>query len=214
MDTGHQYLDRTLDRVGFGLDKHYRSRARSLRSIRAAIRAALTAASPLASLRRMEQLYAPWRIQYIRAPKPPPGDTSIFTQIAQSSNDLGNNVICRERTSYAVLNNFPYNAGHTLIVPYRQVPDLQDLTNEEMLELMQLTRRVQAALQKAMKPDGFNIGLNLGQSAGAGIREHLHIHIVPRWHGDTNFMPVLGQTNVLPQALAELAAEIRSALNP
>jgi ATP adenylyltransferase len=160
----------------------------------------------------MEQLYAPWRIQYIRVPKPPPGDDSVFTRIAQSSDDDVHNVIARDRACYAVLNNYPYNAGHTLIVPYKQVPDLKDLTDEETLDLLKLTRRVQAAIQNVMKPDGFNIGINLGQSAGAGIREHVHIHVVPRWAGDTNFMPVLGETNVLPQSLRELAAELRAAL--
>jgi ATP adenylyltransferase len=160
----------------------------------------------------MEQLHAPWRIQYIRAPKSPPGDASIFTQIAQSNDDAANHVIARERTCFAVLNNYPYNAGHTLVLPYKQVPGLDDLTDDELLGLLKLTRRVQAAIQRLMKADGFNIGINLGQAAGAGIREHLHIHIVPRWHGDTNFMPVLSETNVLPQALKELAAELRAAL--
>jgi ATP adenylyltransferase len=160
----------------------------------------------------MEQLHAPWRIQYIRAPKPPKGDDSIFTRMAQSNEDPANNIIVRDRTCYAVLNHYPYNAGHSLIVPYKQVPDLNDLTDDELLDLLKLTRRVQAALQKVMKPDGFNIGINLGQSAGAGIVEHVHVHIVPRWTGDTNFMPVLGQTNVLPQALNELAAELRAAV--
>ena len=160
----------------------------------------------------MEQLHAPWRIQYIRAPKTAAGEASIFTQIAQSSDDVTHNVIARDRTCYAVLNNFPYNAGHVLIVPYKQVADLEGLLDEELLDLMKLTRRVQAAIQKVMRPEGFNIGINLGHCAGAGIREHLHIHIVPRWTGDTNFMPVLGQTNVLPQALNELAAELRAVL--
>lgn len=98
-----------------------------------------------------------------------------------------------------------------MVVPYRQVSDLPDLTETEMTELMLLTRRSQKALRRIMRPDGFNIGMNLGKVAGAGIAEHLHLHIVPRWTGDTNFMPVLGSTSVLPQALSEVAAQLRAA---
>jgi ATP adenylyltransferase len=99
-----------------------------------------------------------------------------------------------------------------MVVPYKQAADLADLTDEELLDLLRLLRRCQGALRRVMKPDGFNIGLNLGQVAGAGIREHVHIHVVPRWHGDTNFMPVLASTSVVPQALTELAAQLRAAL--
>ena len=99
-----------------------------------------------------------------------------------------------------------------MIVPYKQVSDFSQLTDDEMLDLMKLMRRCLAALRQVMKPEGFNIGVNLGKVAGAGIAEHLHIHVVPRWNGDTNFMPVLGQTTVVPQALQELAAQLRTAL--
>jgi ATP adenylyltransferase len=162
----------------------------------------------------MECLHAPWRIQYILAPKPPPSDSSLFTRIAQSNDDVVNNVIARERTCYALLNNYPYNGGHLMVVPYKQVPDFNDLTDDEILDLMKLTRRCQNALDKVMHPDGFNMGVNLGKAAGAGLGEHLHIHVVPRWTGDTNFMPVLGQTTVMPQALQELAAQLRAVLSP
>lgn len=160
----------------------------------------------------MEQLHAPWRIEYILAPKTPAGETSVFKQIADSSEDEANLVILRGRTCYALLNNYPYNGGHLMVVPYRQVPGLEDLTDEEMLELMQMARRCMAALRKTMRPEGFNVGLNLGRIAGAGIVEHIHLHVVPRWLGDTNFMPVLGSTTVLPQALQEVAANLRAAL--
>jgi ATP adenylyltransferase len=99
-----------------------------------------------------------------------------------------------------------------MVVPYRQVPGLEDLTDEETLELMQVAKRVQSAIRRTMKPDGFNLGLNLGRVAGAGIVEHLHLHIVPRWLGDTNFMPVIAGTGVLPQALREVAARLREAI--
>lgn len=111
-----------------------------------------------------------------------------------------------------MLNTYPYNGGHLLIVPYKQVVDFNGLTDEEMLDLMKLTRRCQNALTQVMKPDGFNLGVNLGKVAGAGIAEHLHIHVVPRWNGDTNFMPVLASTTVLTEALTELAAKLRAAL--
>lgn len=168
--------------------------------------------SPLAtSVGGMESLHAPWRIQYILAPKTPQ-DGSLFADIAQSNNDEANLVVARDRTCYALLNRFPYTGGHLLVVPYKKVPDFNGLTDEEMADLLKLTRRCQNALTQVMKPDGFNIGVNLGKVAGAGILEHLHIHIVPRWNGDTNFMPVLGSTTVLPEALSELAAKLRKAL--
>ncbi len=160
----------------------------------------------------MESLHAPWRIEYILAPKAAPSDTSLFARIASSSEDEANHVIVREKTCYAVLNTYPYNGGHLLVVPYKQTADLNDLTEAELTGLMLLTRRCMNALSQAMKPDGFNVGLNLGKVAGAGVAEHLHIHIVPRWNGDTNFMPVIAQTSVVPQALAELAARLRAVL--
>ena len=162
----------------------------------------------------MEILHAPWRIQYILAPKPPASGDSLFTQIAQSSDDLAHHVVARDRTCYAVLNTYPYNGGHLMVVPYRQTADLNDLTDDEMADLMKLARRCLNALTQTMKPDGFNVGMNLGRCAGAGILEHLHLHIVPRWNGDTNFMPVLADTRVMPEALADVAARLRAALTP
>ena len=159
----------------------------------------------------MEPLHAPWRIDYILAPKPEMPET-LFTRIAQSSDDAANHVIARDRTCYAVLNTYPYTGGHLMVIPYKAAADLNDLTEEEMADLMKLTRRCQNALTKVMKPDGFNIGINLGKVAGAGVLGHVHIHVVPRWLGDTNFMPVLANTTVVPQALGELAAQLRAAL--
>jgi ATP adenylyltransferase len=160
----------------------------------------------------MDSLHAPWRIEYILAPKPPPGEASLFTRIAQSTDDVAHLVLVRDRTCFAVLNRYPYTGGHLMVVPYRQTGDLNDLTPEELRDLMLLTRRCQNALTSVMKPHGFNIGINLGLVAGAGIIEHVHIHVVPRWNGDTNFMPVVGHTTVVPQALTELAAQLRAAL--
>ena len=159
----------------------------------------------------MESLHAPWRIEYILSPKPQL-DTSLFTRIAQSNDDEANHVIVRDRTCFALLNKYPYNGGHLMVVPYKQAADLNGLTDEELGDLWKLTRRCSNALTVLMKPDGFNIGINLGKVAGAGVTEHLHIHVVPRWNGDTNFMPVLASTRVLPQALDELAAKLRAEL--
>ena len=160
----------------------------------------------------MESLHAPWRIEYILAPKPPPSDASLFALAARSGDDEARYVIARDRTCFALLNTYPYNGGHLMVVPYKQTADLNELTDEEMCDLWRLTRRCQNALTQVMKPDGFNLGINLGKIAGAGIVEHLHIHIVPRWYGDTNFMPVIAGTTVMPQALSDLAAQLRAAL--
>src|ERR1700677_3411957 len=110
----------------------------------------------------MDPLHAPWRIAYIRGPKPAPGSAQLFKRIGESCDDVGNYVIARERSCYAVLNSFPYNGGHLLVVPYKAAPDLNALTDEELSDLMKLTRRCQNSLTLVMKPDGFNIGINLG----------------------------------------------------
>src|SRR5947207_5683467 len=153
----------------------------------------------------MDSLHAPWRIEYILAPKPPLSEASLLARIAQSNDDEANYVIARERTWYALLNRYPYTGGHLMVVPYKQVPDLNGLTDEELAELIKLTRRCQNALTEVMQPQGFNIGINTGRVAGAGIVEHVHIHVVPRWNGDTNFMPVIANTTVVPEALVEIA---------
>jgi ATP adenylyltransferase len=157
----------------------------------------------------MDSLHAPWRIEYILSPKPKL-DASLFTQIAQSGDDVANLVIARDRSCYALLNRYPYNGGHIMVVPYKEVADLHGLTDDELADLWKLVRRCITALTAAMKPDGFNVGINLGKVAGAGIAEHLHIHIVPRWNGDTNFMPVIANTGVVPDALNEIAAKLRA----
>ncbi len=160
----------------------------------------------------MEPLHAPWRIAYIRGPKPAEGTAHLFKDIAESSDDVGNYVVARERSCYAVLNRYPYTGGHVLVIPYKVTPDLNGLTDDEVRDLFLLTRRCQNALITIMRPDGFNIGINLGRVAGAGIVDHVHVHVVPRWNGDTNFMPVIGSTTVLPEALADVAAQLRATL--
>ena len=159
----------------------------------------------------MDTLHAPWRIEYILSPKPELKE-GLFTRIAQSSDDVENLVIARDRTCFALLNRFPYVGGHLMTVPYKEVADLHGLTDEELADLWKLTRRCLAALTAVMKPDGFNVGINLGKVAGAGIAEHLHIHVVPRWNGDINFMPIIANTTVLPEALKEIAGKLRAEL--
>jgi ATP adenylyltransferase len=161
----------------------------------------------------MEPLHAPWRIEYILAPKTGAED-NLLADIGQSSDDVLNLVIARDRTCYALLNRYPYTGGHVMVVPYKQSPDLNGLTDEELADLWKLTRKCINVLRQEMKPEGFNVGINLGKVAGAGIVEHLHIHIVPRWNGDTNFMPVLADTRVMPEALGDVAARLRAALTP
>ncbi len=137
-------------------------------------------------------LWAPWRIEYITAPK---GDRCIFCEPDEG------HVIERGERCFTMLNAFPYAPGHLMVAPRRHVGALEQLEDAELLELMQLARRMVQALKTAMSPGGFNVGLNLGTVAGAGIADHLHLHVVPRWQGDNNFMPVLADTQVIPQAL-------------
>jgi ATP adenylyltransferase len=154
-------------------------------------------------------LWAPWRIEYITGEKS--GDC-IFCAAARAEGAEGGLVLDRGRRCLAMLNRFPYASGHTMVVPYRHVGDLQTLGEEEMGEMMQLAQRMVRVLTAVMSPEGFNIGLNIGEAAGAGIAEHLHLHVVPRWAGDTNFMPVLAGTHVLPQALDATRDALRVAL--
>jgi ATP adenylyltransferase len=160
----------------------------------------------------MDSLHAPWRIEYVLSEKKPTPSGSVFVDIARSSDDEANLVIAREAQCFALLNRYPYSGGHLMVVPYRCVAALEELTDDEMLAMMRLARDCVKTLRRAMNPAGFNVGLNLGKCAGAGIREHIHLHVVPRWEGDTNFMPVLAATNVIPEALRDTAAKLRAAL--
>ncbi|HUJ44819.1 MAG TPA: HIT domain-containing protein [Opitutaceae bacterium] len=147
----------------------------------------------------MHQLHAYWRMRYIEAPKTPM-DGRLFTELPALGDDRAALILHRSRLSYLVLNKFPYNPGHLLAVPFRAVADLADLTPAGRADLMEIITLAQEVLRAAIKPDGFNIGFNLGSAAGGSI-VHLHAHIVPRWKGDNNFMPVIGQTRLLPQAV-------------
>jgi ATP adenylyltransferase len=147
----------------------------------------------------MQQLHPYWRMDYIEAPRYP-ATKKPFTELPTLGDDRAALIVHRSPLSYLVLNRYPYNPGHLLAVPFREVVELGELNAAERADLMDIIITAQALLRAALKPDGFNIGLNAGSTAGGSI-PHLHAHIVPRWNGDNNFMPVLGQTRVLPQAL-------------
>ena len=154
----------------------------------------------------MQRLCAYWRYEYIEAPKK--NNDTLFEDLPKGNNEE-NYILHRTKFCYLVLNSFPYNAGHLLAVPYRAVRRLNELRDEERADLFNLTAFAEDLLTKALNPEGFNIGMNLGSIAGAGIPNHLHVHIVPRWGGDTNFMPVIGETRVLPSALKEMWKRLR-----
>lgn len=157
-----------------------------------------------------EQLHAYWRMEYIETPKALKG-TSPFVELPKRENDKETLILFRGKTGYLVLNRYPYNAGHLLVLPYREVIELEALTDEEKTEFLDLIITGKQILTKALDPDGFNVGMNLGSAAGAGIPSHLHAHIVPRWNGDTNFMPVVGQTRVLPTSLEAMWERLKAA---
>ncbi len=164
-----------------------------------------------------DNLWAPWRIKYVQGldEKPSPaknnkdqadegGGCFICHNLEHPQQDNENMVLWRTKTSIVILNRFPYNNGHLLIAPARHIAELGQANDEELLDLTRLIRESQKALSLAIKPHGFNIGMNFGRGAGAGLPGHLHIHVVPRWDGDTNFMSVCSDTKVISQSLAEL----------
>ena len=142
-----------------------------------------------------------------------PSETGcILCQKPGEQNDEANLILYRGQSNFIILNTFPYNPGHLMIAPYRHTANLQDLSEDEAKEHFDIVRKSVELLTKALKPAGFNVGLNLGRVAGAGIEEHLHTHIVPRWQGDANFMPVLSNTKVIPEALAATYKKLKSAI--
>lgn len=148
----------------------------------------------------MEKLWAPWRMEYIRSTKP---KDCIFCKKPKEQNDRENLILWRGSLSFVIMNFYPYNNGHLMVVPYRHLADLQNLTESENAELMAGLAECTNILQQAFQPDGFNIGMNLGRVAGAGIDDHIHFHIVPRWSGDTNYMPILAHTKVVSEGMWE-----------
>ncbi|MBK8857248.1 MAG: HIT domain-containing protein [Opitutaceae bacterium] len=158
----------------------------------------------------MEQLHAYWRMEYIEAPRYPASMKRPFTELPALGDDRAALIVHRQRHSYLIMNRFPYNPGHLLAIPFRDVVEIEDLNPAERADLMEAIIFGKRVLAAALRPDGFNVGFNLGTAAGGSIT-HLHAHIVPRWNGDTNFMPVLGQTRTLPQALETTWAKLSDA---
>lgn len=159
----------------------------------------------------MKHLHAYWRYEYIEAPKCENKD-DLFASLPKTENDRKSLIIFRGEHSYIVLNRFPYNAGHLLVVPYRAVKNLADLKQAERIEMFDLIVKSEILLKKALNTDGVNVGFNLGSAAGAGIPNHLHCHVVPRWCGDTNFMPIVGEARVLVQSLDEMWTRLKEEL--
>lgn len=154
----------------------------------------------------LERLWTPWRLAYVTG-EGKSADCVFCT--ALTSGDADPLVVFRGTTCFIILNLFPYNNGHLMVVPNRHIASLVDATAEELAELMELTRRTEVALREAYSPHGLNLGINLGKAAGAGILDHLHLHVVPRWAGDTNFMTIVGTTRVLPEELPDAAVRLR-----
>ena len=159
----------------------------------------------------MDRLWSPWRLDYIEGPKDK--SVCVFCRHAEESRtnprDPDSLVLATSAHAFIVLNRYPYNNGHLMVVPYRHTSTLTELAGDELHELIAFTQRAERALREAYPLEGINVGLNLGKAAGAGIEEHLHIHLVPRWHGDTNFMTVVGETRVLPEDLPSTARRLR-----
>ena len=154
-----------------------------------------------------ETLWAPWRFEYFE--KSTPAD--FLAEAARASDDAAHLVLLRRKNSFLIMNRYPYTVGHLMAVPYRKVGELRDLGENEIVELFSVVVRGQELLRQVVKAEGFNIGINVGECAGAGIPDHLHIHVVPRWSGDTNFMPMLAGPRVLSQGLHDLYQKLRAA---
>jgi len=160
----------------------------------------------------MEHIWAPWRIEYILQAKDSKTEGCILCQKSIETEDEANLILHRGKNNFIILNAYPYNPGHLMVAPYRHIGKLEDLNSEESIEHFLLIKLSIRLLKSAIEPSGFNTGMNLGRVAGAGIEDHIHTHVVPRWQGDTNFMSVLADTKVLPQALATSYTDLKKVL--
>jgi ATP adenylyltransferase len=158
----------------------------------------------------MKKLWAPWRLSFILGPK---SKGCIFCQLPKAKKDRENLILYRGRYHYVILNKFPYNNGHLMVVPYRHIKDLHRLSREENAEMMELCGVTARVLGETMGPQGYNLGMNLGVAGGAGIRDHLHMHVVPRWNGDTNYMPLLSDTKVLVEMISDTYDRLAPAID-
>ncbi len=160
----------------------------------------------------IEKLWAPWRMLYIEGIGGGKTEGCIFCEKPQENSDEKNFIVRRGKTCYIIMNIFPYNNGHLMVAPYLHTAQFSDLDSQTRLEMFDLAGSAMEAIQNTMRPDGFNMGMNIGRTAGAGIADHLHLHLVPRWNGDTNFMPVIGCTKVISEALEDSYQKIRTAM--
>ncbi len=158
----------------------------------------------------MERLWAPWRVEYFKIEK---YKGCFLCDYPKMDKDDETFIVWRGKNVFIILNRFPYNSGHVLIAPYRHVSDLSELTKDEVLELHYASTLIMKAIKQEFRPHGFNVGLNLGKAAGASIYDHLHLHVVPRWDGDTNFMPVIADTKVVSEGLEETYKRLKKAIS-
>lgn len=149
----------------------------------------------------MKRLWAPWRIKYIEKNSKEKKAPCIFCEKPKENRDRDDLILFRGKQSFVIMNIYPYNSGHLMVAPYNHLDSLEKLRNEELLDMMEITKLSLKIVREVFSPDGFNLGLNIGKAAGAGIEGHVHLHIVPRWNGDTNFMPIIGDTKVMPEDL-------------
>lgn len=159
----------------------------------------------------MDRLWSPWRYAYVSTARP--GDACIFCEKAVEGRDAENFVVYRARKNYVLLNLYPYTTGHLMIAPYEHVATLEDASEETLVEMMLLTRLAERHLRTVYQPRGFNIGMNIGECAGAGVAGHIHMHVLPRWPADSNFMTTIGETRVLPEELRVTYEKLRQAFN-
>lgn len=155
----------------------------------------------------MEHLWTPWRSTYMQAKKE--GIRCIFCEAAESDQDKKNLVVYRAQHSFVILNRYPYASGHLMIAPYAHVSRLKDASEATLDEIARLARRAETVLEEAYRPDGMNLGMNLGRAAGAGIAEHIHMHMLPRWNGDANFMTSVADTRIIPESLDETYSKMK-----
>jgi ATP adenylyltransferase len=147
----------------------------------------------------MDFLFSPWRYAYVTGASNP--GECVFCAILQAKNDIESLIVHRGKSCFVILNAFPYTSGHCMVLPYEHVDELQKLASPAAEEMMALTQKLEGALRELYRPDGINLGMNVGKAAGAGVAGHIHMHVLPRWFGDTNFMTVVGETRVLPEDL-------------
>ena len=160
--------------------------------------------------RELETLWCPWRVEYFEREKP---NADFLSEAARTSDDAAHLVVTRRKNAFLMMNRYPYTVGHLMVVPYRKTAEISALGENEIVEIWNLVAHAQALLRATVKAQGFNVGLNLGECAGAGIVDYLHVHIVPRWNGDTNFMPILSGTRMLSEGLRGLYEKLIDAQN-